>query len=227
MAKWRARTAVRAFCAVGFVVVGLAAVAVVPLSDHVRSSVVTRLAAADAPAAGFWSGGYAPPGTGGHGRLLGLSTRAPVPVIVDGLRARRDGAGDRVIKRCLPAGAIIDPTWDIDFFYAHGRWYKLRRGALSFLREGPLALPVAIPGRVREAALFGWQTPALLNVERPFYLYRLKIMRDRLAKGALSPKEYLGVLARREPSCVKMPELAAYRETPTIKQADPCPNCPK
>jgi len=97
--------------------------------------------------------GYKPPDSFGHGDLVIMPGVGIIPVVVD---LPPDGKTIVVEDNNIPAGA------DVDFFYANGRWYKIKNGKVYLEPNGDQSVDISpadwstMVYPVDEPPLFWW-----------------------------------------------------------------------
>ncbi len=141
----------------------------------------------------YSDGGYVASDVYGHGDLR-FEDGALSWVIFDSL-----GDNGRIRKTCVK-GVLPDSSFDVDFVYHNGLWYKLRSGTGLLRADGFTSNP--------ETHLYGgWlETPLVFPVKRPPLAYQVKILRDKFFGRGTSPRQYLQYLKKSNPSCFDMPE---------------------
>ncbi|MEM9013814.1 MAG: hypothetical protein AAGB02_01785 [Pseudomonadota bacterium] len=140
-------------------------------------------------------GGYSPPGTPGYGRLSASTSDEAIGwTIVDYPQA------DGLVEKACRYGVRPAAGEDLDFFYFEGAWRKLRGGALHLGKNGASVSP---PRKTNFGVL---STPAHFPAGRPFFLYRLHIVKEKFLRGAMGPREYLLFLKTNVQGCEGIPE---------------------
>ena len=136
--------------------------------------------------------GYTPVGVFGHGNLE-IASGSPGWIIYD------EPTGEGLVRKICTFGALPPDTADVDFIFVSGAWHKLRSG--TFVIDGDAGF--AEPSHFTSKGFI--RTHAAFPVRKPGLIYSLKILRDKIFKGAMSPREYVALLKRDNPSCTDIP----------------------
>ncbi len=163
------------------------------------AQVQTAIASAPVEKTEFSRSGYTAPLSFGHGNL---EFRTPVPVwyIYDEpvFEVKGDVLAMRAVRKVCAQSLRVQPIWDIDFIYFDGEWYKLRSGNAVVSADGISASP-------KHDQVLGILPTRLLLPVRDLGLYGVKVLADKLRKGALSPREYVARLKQTNRSCFDIP----------------------